>query len=97
MRKRKRIDELCRRRRANGLNLLTTIGYGLVDTEETRQTSTNRLLSRTTSQYHQDTRTAAGTVFRHLDQTVAYRHDLLDGRPLATTTKTSQCDAYGTW
>nr|MBP7909316.1 VCBS repeat-containing protein [Pseudomonadales bacterium] len=68
---------------------------GLVDTQETRQTSSNRLLARSTNQYHQDTGTAAGTVFPHLDQTVAYRHDLLDGRLLATTTKTSQCDAYG--
>ena len=59
---------------------------GLTDTDETRQTSTNRLLARTTRQYHPDNGTAAGTVFPHLDQTVAYRHDPLDGRLLATTT-----------
>ena len=68
---------------------------GLTDTDETRQTSTNRLLARTTRQYHQDTGTAAGTVFPHLDQTVGYRYDALDGRLLATSTQSSQCDAYG--
>ena len=70
---------------------------GLVDTQETRQTSSNRLLARSTQQYHQDTGTAAGTVFPHLDQTVAYRYDLLDGRLLATTTKSSSATRTATW